>query len=412
MKYIKILRINLKDFISIDFKKITIRSLVIKQNDFNDDYINQYLNEIDYFLNNSKKNDYPDVNNFSKEYDYLLIVYLEYLTKHGIINTKKHQKLIFSSPRFCYDVIENRNGNIDQKQNVINLKDISDEKLEDVILNDPYYAFQYATNFIYNKPFKKLEESDTFNYFDKSNPSFISMQIQYLKRNVIYYYQQKLDDLSKVFIEVIKNPKYKKMLDNILTSSISGGNKFNIFDSKYLKEFMIYIIENHINLFREYYDYLKHQKINLNEVDDLIFNYIDAIIQWFMYVDSPFNTISFLKNRDRIEKMFIQNIEELKDYLALFRIKNSNINNFFDRRLDDIIKKLVKINDEERLHSILVFLYPYLSSYFIYSTNKTNFRVYIDERMRAYPEFIKHISKYPSLAFQYIEFTKLPFPDI
>jgi hypothetical protein len=381
MKYIKTLQINLKQFLSINFKDINIYYLIMQNNSqrelFEDDIKNNFK-KIKNFVKNNNQNDFPNVKNFSNIFLDIIHKYLKYVYDHNLIDPVADKEIIFKSPDFCNYIINNR------KQNEKKIKIFDDyplEKIEDAILKNVHTSLKYAIGNI-SGPWKKLEELDSFSVFDNDNLFLRLSQYEYLEKNIFNYYVNKFNNKDLAFLEILKNPKQNELLDDIL---INGTNhKFKIFG--YVKELMIYLIKGNIKIFGEYYRHFKFEKnINLEEIDKIIFNYPDATIKWIMLNPSPFKNKNFIENRDNIETMFIKDIKIIDDYLSLFYTKKLNIDDFFDRRLDDIVVEIMKIKDENELGSILSTLYPYLRSYIdvkVKFKNKTG-------------EFLKQ--KYPEL---------------
>lgn len=414
MKYIDQLNINFEQLLLINFKDIKISKIFVdgkKEKELYDEELQNNIDKISFFLKNNINRAILD--DFNELYNNISYDYLIYKLHNDLIDFNFDSDLILKNPFFCYFILNNRVGTKTEKQDIIQFDNFSKQTLEKSILKNSSMSFKYAINHLANEPWLELEESPSFDYFDPDDYKTLNYQIEYLNRNLFYFYEKKFNDRELAFLEIIKNPKRKKIVDNILNLKQLKDNRFEIFGKKYLESFFIYIIENHPIIFDEYYRYFKFQSdVDLIKVDRIIFNHIKPTIRWFMITPSPFKKESYLKYRDIIEDMYIKNLEHLEDYMGLFyvRVKDMSFrDDFFERRLKDIIEEIIKINDEKKLFSILSTLYDYLGSYF---EIKFNFQNNIDSFFRKeHKNFIEHIANFSSLALQYVFFSQKPFPE-
>ena len=405
MKYINTLKISFKQFISLDLnelKKIKIDNFIIEQLQKEifllKDEIKNDLKKIGDFVKNNP-DDFLEINNFYNYYLKVLYQYLIYIYKNDLIHLIEDKKIILRSPQFCYFIFEERSDN---NERISIFKDFKDEELIKIILKDTYIAFKYAFNFVLYKPWEEFEKSPSFNYFDPEDNGLIDLQVAYLK-SVYNRYSFEINDKDEVFKRLIENPNRKELFDKILKSKYSRDKKFQILPDIQSNNLMKHIIENHMDMFKQYYHYLKNKdNIDIEKIDDIIFNDKKATLIWFMISSNAFKTSSYLKNRERIEDLFIKDLPSLYDYIMFLLMKDKKYyTDFLNRRLKDIIETILKINDESELFTFLNRFYGIIGSHI---DEKFNFKKVRDREMKKFPGFIEHVSKFKKTLNQYNKF--------
>ena len=410
MKYIFNLNCSLKQFVSLDLKNIKIDNFLVielyQKNNLEKNEIKDNFKNIEEFIKKDP-DDFSKINNYHRYYYRVSYNYLNYKFNNDLIDPVKDKKIILMSPYFCYFIIEQRS----LKNNKISIfKDFTKQELSKVILKDINVALKYAVNFADPEPLKELEELPEFSFYDSMNIELFELQVAYLKRNIYGYYNYKISDKEEVFERFIESPNRRKLFNDILNNGFLRDKRFRILPDSQSHNLMKYIIKNHsksFGSFAEYYLYLTNRKdVDIEKIDDIIFYDKEAIKKWFMISKSPFKSNSYLKNRERIENLFIKDLSSLNDFMITLLTKafsNDKKYDFLDRRFSDIIEEILKIKDEEKLYN---FLHDFYGSIGSYLDEKFNFRNFRDREMKKYPKFIEHISQFEKTLNQYNNFVK------
>lgn len=407
MKYIFNLNCSLKQFISLDLTNIEIDNFLVielyQKNNLEKNEIKDNFKNIEEFIKKDP-DDFSKINNYHRYYYIVSYGYLNYKFNNDLIDPLEDKKIILMSPYFCYFIIEQ--GSLENNKVSI-FKDFTKQELSKVILKDINVALKYAVKFSDPEPLKELEELPEFSFYDSMNLELFELQVAYLKRNVYEYYNYKISDKKEVFERFIESPNRRKLFNDILKNGFLRDKRFQILPDSQSHNLMKHIIKNLFDSFSEYYRYLTNrQDVDIEKIDDIIFDDKEAIKKWFMISKSPFKSNSYLKNRERIENLFIKDLSSLNDFMITLLTKafsNDKKHEFLDRRFYDIIEEILKIKDETKLYN---FLHDFYGSIGSYLDEKFNFKNFRDREMKKYPKFIEHISQFEKTLNQYNNFIR------
>lgn len=412
MKFIKDLTIDYLFFLNNfnELKKMKIDSLEVSSIaistsnpqyvHLNSEIIIQNFDKIEKFLIENDPKQKTTLDKYEKYYLNISYSYLMHLYKQNKLDF--NDPILLKTPRFIFYLFKFNDKNKFNQETI--------KKLEDGLLRDIKYAYNYVFD-VLKKPWKKLEENPE--YFNHSD---IDLKLQYISKIVIDNIDLKNSNkhyVYAIFDYLTNNPTYKKDLDLFLSSNnLLEYSLRNIFSSHYFKQLDEYILKNHPKSYGLFYYLLdisflnkKIEEYNLEEVMNRVYEVPEALISVINRFQNNKNFINdILKNSDIINKNILNDVESLVWFLNFIIIKKNDYFMNFMKNHPQIIDLIIKKLDDDLILSSFMYCFIYYESRdlkdedFLSDKKIERIRELFEKK---YPYFLQKISQYSKSSLYY-----------